>query len=183
MSKCIAQIPCRIKNLTALNSCEIFQMTCPHKLKSAKLIYLRLAAFKTTHLFVTIHSNVRWVQREMFSHLCEMLEKEVYLQHTTTLEVSCEPTAHNRMTSWLHHAQEKKFGTSIQISKEPSLRSLKPKSGYINISNDSRMTMQYNEQLNECFTSQSCTWVVLCLFFLKSSTEKFFIFFLNVLRK
>ena len=25
--------------------------------------------------------------------------------------------------------------------------------------------MQYNEQLNECFTSQSCTEVVVCCFF------------------
>ena len=32
----IAQVPCRIKNLNVLNSCEILQMTCPHKLKLGK---------------------------------------------------------------------------------------------------------------------------------------------------
>ena len=44
MHRYISQIPCRIKkNLTALNSCEIFQMTCLHKLKTAKLTISKIS--------------------------------------------------------------------------------------------------------------------------------------------
>ena len=32
--------------------------------------------------------------------------------------------------------------------------------------------MQYNEQLNECFTSQSCTAVVVCFFFFEKQHGK-----------
>ena len=52
MTKCVCvcvnvQVHCTDtmsnQNLTALNSCETFQMTCPHKLKSAKLTLSKIS--------------------------------------------------------------------------------------------------------------------------------------------
>lgn len=62
------------------------------------------------------------------------------------------------------------FRPLSKFLKNPPYLALKPKSGYINISNDTSDKTQHKEQLTECFTCHNCAkllLVVVLVFFFK----------------